>query len=110
MASNIASTEIDALLAADEDAALVLEPENSFIPASFKTVLSHLEIVSVLTTLKGFWKLSNNCLALPLIVLVLLMYSVRSVNGHSSASGTYCSTVNGSRCFPGLDVFNKLLK
>jgi len=33
-ASNIASTEIDALLAADEDAALVLEPENSFIPAS----------------------------------------------------------------------------
>ena len=37
-ASNITSTEIDALLAADEDAALVLEPENCFIPASFKTV------------------------------------------------------------------------
>ena len=60
MASNIASTERDALLTADEDAALVLEPENSFMPASFKTVLSHLEIVSVLTTLKGFWKLINN--------------------------------------------------
>ena len=38
------------------------------------------------------------------------MYSVRSLNGHSSASGTYCLTINGSRCFLGLDVFNKLLK
>ena len=40
-------------------AATLQEPENFFIPASFKTVLSHLEIVSVLTTLKGFWKLAN---------------------------------------------------
>ena len=83
----------------------MLEPENSVIPVSFKTVLSHLEIVSVFTTLKGFWKLINNCLLLPLIILVLLIYSVGSLNRHSSASGTYCLTIKGSKCFPGLEDF-----
>ena len=46
-----------ALFAAKVDAALVLYPVNLAvsIPASFKTSLSHLDMVSVVTPLWSFW-------------------------------------------------------
>lgn len=110
MVFNIVLIEIDVLFVVDEDVVFVLELENFFILVSFKIVLSYFEIVFVFMILKGFWKLSNNCLVLFLIVFVFLMYLVRSVNGYSLVFGIYCLIINGFRCFLGLDVFNKLLK
>ena len=52
----------------------------------------------------------ENCSQIPLSVRVLFRYARNIVITHRLASGVNDVTTRGSKCFPGLDVFNVLEK